>query len=311
MGLSTDARLLEIGAQHHGLVHLDLTDAAGIPRHAVRTRVARGVLEHLDTSTYRLRGFPASFEQRALRATFTAGAEAMASHRTAALLRGLDGIRSAPVEVLVPRWARCTGRHACLVHESLHLDESDRDSIGPIPVTSVPRTLIDLASVEPPSVVEQVMEDAFRRRLCSVEDVVERFVRLPARGRRGATTVRALLADRTGAYVPTDSDFELRVLHLLEDAGIPSPVRQFEVDILGGRTVRLDLAWPEVLVAVECDGVYHHGTTIALRWDDRRQNQLVLEGWLVLRFTWDDLTTRPEEVVAVVRSALRTRGLRL
>ncbi len=309
MGLSTDARLLEIGSRHHGLVHLGLTDAAGIPRHAVRTSTERGVLERLDTATYRVRGWPASYPQRAMRATLTAGAEAMASHRTAALLRGLDGIRAAPVEVLVPRWARRTGRHACLVHESLHIDETDRDSLGPIPVTSIPRTLIDLASVEPPRVVEQVMEDAFRRRLCSVQDVVDRFVRLPVRGRRGASTVRALLSDRAGEFVPTGSDFELRVLHLLEGAGIPSPVRQFEVDILGDRTIRLDLAWPGVLVAVECDGVYHHGTAIALRWDDRRQNQLVLGGWLVLRFTWADLTTRPDEVVAIVRSALQTRGL--
>lgn len=311
MGLSTDAQIMAIGSRHHGLVHLDHTDAAGIPRHAVRTRVDRGVLEHVDTATFRLRGWPVTFEQRCQRATLTAGAGALTSHRAAAMLRGLDGVRAAPVEVLVERWARCTGRHACVIHETRHLDDDDREVIGSLPVTSVPRTLIDLAAVEPRDAVEQAMEDAFRRRLCTVEDVADRFVRLPTRGRRGASAVRALLAERCGDQVPTDSDFERRTIRLLDAAGIPSPTRQFEVIILGSRQVRLDLAWPAVLVAVECDGVYHHGTSISLRWDDRRQNELVLAGWLVLRFTWQDLVERPDQVVETVRAGLRSRGVRV
>ncbi len=304
MGHHHDRRLLELAGGNHGLVHLADADAAGIPRHVIRSRTEAGVLERIDRSTYRVAGWPRTFEQRARAATLTAGQVAMASHRTAARLWGLDGVRRAPIEVLVPRWARRTGRHRCIVHETLHLDADDASLVVGIPTTSVERTVIDLAAVEPPRVVEQAMEDALRTRRCAVEDIVDRFVRLPTRGRRGSTAVRRLLEERTGEYVPTDSDFELRVASLLVDAGLPAPTRQHRVRLPGGTEVRLDLAWPRLRVVVECDGVYDHGTTVQLRWDDARQNELVLLGWTVLRFTWTHLVTRPDWVVAQVRAAL-------
>ena len=86
----------------------------------------------------------------------------------------------------------------------------------------------------------------------------------------------------------------------------PRPICQHPVD-LGDTTVYLDLAWPEVKLAVECDGLAHHFAAHQLRWDDRRQNALVLLGWMVLRFTWADVTQRVDDSRSLLRRAWRDR----
>lgn len=67
---------------------------------------------------------------------------------------------------------------------------------------------------------------------------------------------------------------------------------------------RLDLAFVHERIAVEVDGWAWHSDVERFRADRRRQNALVLAGWTVLRFTWDDLTNRPEQVVAQIQAAL-------
>jgi very-short-patch-repair endonuclease len=59
------------------------------------------------------------------------------------------------------------------------------------------------------------------------------------------------------------------------------------------------------MIAIELDGIETHGTSTALRSDDLRQNEIVLRGWRVLRFTWEEVTKHPDRVAATIRSALR------
>ena len=68
--------------------------------------------------------------------------------------------------------------------------------------------------------------------------------------------------------------------------------------------IYLDLSWPDRLIALECDSLTHHFAAHRLRWDDRRQNDLVMQGWLVIRVTWQDVTQRPAQTLALVRHAL-------
>ena len=89
-------------------------------------------------------------------------------------------------------------------------------------------------------------------------------------------------------------------------AGLPSPVLQHLVDC-GATTYLLDLAWPEPRVAVECDGFRFHRTPDQLEWDDRRQSELALRGWLVLRVTWRQFHHDPYDLIARVRAALTGR----
>jgi very-short-patch-repair endonuclease len=218
------------------------------------------------------------------------------------MLRGLDGVNQCPLEVLVPRWARRQRRRDVKVHEARDIIALDRTEYRGIPCASVVRILVDVPAVLTAQRADQMWEDALRRRLCTVDQVADRFVQVARRGRPGTRVGRELLARRVGRYVPTMSEFERRVAELIERAGLPAPQRQHAVR-LDETTVYLDLAWPDLMIGIECDGLFDHGSNVRLPWDDDRQNELQLRGWLILRFTWETLTTRPDHIVEQLRLA--------
>jgi len=76
---------------------------------------------------------------------------------------------------------------------------------------------------------------------------------------------------------------------------------------LDGTRVYLDLSWPDILLFVECDGIFDHSTSIQLRWDDDRQNELVLRGWMPIRVTWHRMVREPDAVIAILRRAWADR----
>jgi hypothetical protein len=91
---------------------------------------------------------------------------------------------------------------------------------------------------------------------------------------------------------------------IIHEAGLPTPVLQHVVR--GGRGEllgRVDMAWPEHGVLIEFDGDVHRERRVFVD-DLRRQNGLVLAGWVVLRFTSADVRGRPAWVVATIRRAL-------
>ncbi len=79
--------------------------------------------------------------------------------------------------------------------------------------------------------------------------------------------MRSHLSKRTGEYVPTMSEFERRVSDLAEEAGLRRPDRQIAVQ-LPDTTVYIDLGWREVMVGVECDGLFNHADSVRLPWDE-------------------------------------------
>ncbi len=285
----TTQRLLELAARHHGVVTTAWAAELGVHPNALLKRAGAGVLERVDQGVFVVRGSVDTFHQRATLACCLAGHDAVLSHRAAALHWDLDGVDRAPMEVTVPRWRRRRDRPNQIVHESSLWLPGDRQVRHGVPATSPARTLIDLAAVVHPYRLEQAVEDAARRGLCGYEQLADRFVGLALPGRRGTKAMAALLQERVGEEVPTKAMSERRAVQLIRSCHLPEPVRQHPVD-LGDTVVYLDLAWPDLLLAVECDGLFHHATNVALPWDDDRQNQLVLLGWLVLRFTWRQLT---------------------
>lgn len=95
------------------------------------------------------------------------------------------------------------------------------------------------------------------------------------------------------------------VLHVLELAGLPPPKQQREVRLPDGRRVFLDAAWPQAGVAVELDGQRFHASRADRERDMRRDTALAVLGWVVLRFSYERVTTDPKgcrrEIASVVR----------
>jgi hypothetical protein len=119
---------------------------------------------------------------------------------------------------------------------------------------------------------------------------------------------RASLAELVGLIAGgCQSELEIfGVTHVLAVPGLP-PVRQQHRLLLPGGPVFLDAAWPEVKLAVELDGAAFHGSPEARERDLRRDAALAVLGWLVLRFSYRQLTRHPERCRAQIAAAYRSR----
>jgi very-short-patch-repair endonuclease len=205
----------------------------------------------------------------------------------------LDGFEAAAIELIVPRESGYRGH---IVHRLVELPRVDLTTIDHIRCTTATRTIIDLAAVADADAVAAALESAIRRSLTTPRYLRRRLDALARRGRRGLDRTRAVLADHVGV---TDSEMERRYLALSRRVGLPKPVLHHPV---GDYVV--DLAYPHRRLAIELDGFESHGTKHSFKKDRERQNWLVLQGWTILRFTWDDLRDRPDAVVATVHAAV-------
>jgi very-short-patch-repair endonuclease len=272
--------------------------ADGVSLDEDKRRVRDGTWPEVHEGVVRLAGAPATWRQQVAAATLSVP-DGLASRRTAATLWGFPDARPGVIEVVTPRWDR---RHRGFsVHETLDLAERDRAVVDGIPTLDAVRTWIDVCAVWSDDRVVEALDFIERQHLATVADVEVRFVELARKGRAGIARARRVLRARTGR-VP-ESVFERRVDRLLERAGIRRPERQHPVVGPDGTVYRIDLAYPDLLIAIELDGIQFHGAR-RLVADDRRQTAFAVLGWRVLRFTWDDLVRRPEWVVACVAAAI-------
>jgi hypothetical protein len=200
-------------------------------------------------------------------------------------------------EVTVPRWRRARPgirmHEAALPHDEVTVHEG-------IPVTTVPRTLFDLAAVLAPRQLERAINEAEVRRLWDELSLDRLLHRYP--GHRGNRNLRAALRKRREGSTLTRSELEETFLGLIDAAGMPRPeinaiVEGFEVDAV----------WRDARVAVELDGRDTHGTAEAFERDRERDRILQVAGWRTVRITGRQLRGTPEAVVRDMRS-LRAAG---
>jgi hypothetical protein len=201
-----------------------------------------------------------SREGRWMAAVLAAGADAALSHRSAAALWGIRATGRARIDVTAPR--RMHARTGVQMHFAALGPEEATVHDG-IPVTSPPRTLIDLAAVLPRGQLERAINEAERLRL----DVGCARSRAPA---------------------ITRSELEDRFLALLDEHDVPRP----EVNValrLGDDWIELDCLWRRPRLIVELDGFDAHGTRAAFERDRARDRRLQAAGWRVARVTWRQL----------------------
>lgn len=249
----------------------DLGATRSMTRHRLRTgrwmRAGAGVL--------RLSGAPVTWHSQVLAAVLAAGPGAVASHRTAGALHGLDGCRPGVPEVTVPRGRRYRPTQV-RAHESTDLALAPVVRIEGIPTTAVARTVLDLGAVLPVRRVHLAVDNARRRRLTDWDELLDTLVAHARRGRRGVGALRAILDEHYGEIATPESWSERLLVALLVQAGLQKPVLQHEV-VHAGRRYRLDFAYPDERVAIEYDGRQHAELEV---WeaDHPRQNDVVWRG---------------------------------
>ncbi len=235
-------------------------------------------------------------------AVLAAGPDAVLSHRSAATHWGLLSLTGQPINVTSPRGIR--PRSGLVVHRS-RLPRDETATLDGIPVTTVPRTLLDLAATTPRRALEQALGQAERRQLTdplSLPDLVERYP-----GRRGLATLRTALAERTSDV--SRSELEEDFFPFIAHEGLPEPERNVALH-LGDRFIEADCLWREQRLIVELDGRATHDTADAFHRDRARDRAAFVAGWTTIRVTWRDLHIEPGLLAADLRAALRRGNLR-
>lgn len=232
-------------------------------------------------------------------AVLAAGPGALLSHQDAAALHGLRSAVKAP-RVHVTTVRRAASTRGLRVHRARELDPRDRAVVDGIPVTSVTRTLVDLAGVLGPRQLTWALDEAERLRLLDVPALHDALTR--TRGRRGPAHARLGAAlERLSAIgaQPTASDLEDLFLEITERHGLPPPRTNHRL-----LNYSVDACWLEQRVAVELDSYEYHRTRHKFENDRIRSNRLQARGWVVLRFTHRQLVGEPNRVADTVATVL-------
>jgi very-short-patch-repair endonuclease len=278
-------------------VRRDQLLALGLARSQIDHWVRRGVLVSLFPSVYAIGHAPLTDRGLLVAAAFAVGEDATSAHRSAAAEWGL--MPAPPVPELVVVRAKARGPRGLVLRTTSRLDAIDVRHVDGLRVTAPARTIVDLAATERAEVVERALVEARVRRLVRTPDIRAAAERAP--GRRGRALLRDLLGGDLAA--PTRSAFERRFLALVRRAGLQAPAVNAR---LGPFLV--DALWPLERVVVETDGWAAHGHRRAFEKDRARDAHLAADGYVVVRFTWRQLTAEPELVAARLAQVLARRA---
>lgn len=294
----------DIAIAQHGVFTRADALRAGFSPHLIDSRIRRGRWLALQRGIYVERGGPVTPQVRASAALIYARPffPAVVSHQTAARLHRISLAWDSDLvdHLTVPRAARRCPRHKLRIHPH-PLCAEDVTTVRGLATTTPARTVADLLRDADRLTAIWAIEHTLRLGTASGQHIDAALARMAGQPFVSRARQRRALADRR-----SESPLETGARLLLLDAGLPVPVPQYEV--LGAARWRLDLAWPELGIAVELDGRSVHEAPTALLADRRRQNDLEAHGWLVLRFTWADVFGRPAYVVDTVSAALRRRA---
>jgi hypothetical protein len=188
------------------------------------------------------------------------------------------------------------------------MDAVDRDVVERIPVTSVTRTVIDLAGDLATEELEDLLDHVLAERLVPLSYLCGRMEAVGTRGREGTRLLAKLLAERTGQKHFAKSRPQRRLRRIIEDAGLPLPSFEHPVELPDGRRKYLDAFYAEQCLVIEVDSYRHHSTLGAFERDHTRNNGLVELGLTVLPVTPKQIKEDPAGVARLIARALAVRS---
>jgi very-short-patch-repair endonuclease len=283
--------VLALAARQHGVVTRAQLRELGMSDHAIGYRLRRGRLHWVRRGVYAV-GRPQLTRNGVLiAAVLSCGPGAALSHEPAGEVLGIRKRRVGPIDVTVPGPRRAVKE--IRLHRSL-LQAGDVVRFHGIPVTSVVRTLLDLAQRLSPNELEATVNEADKLDLIDPERL--RTALDKRGGQRGVTALGALgaLLDRHTLTL-TDSELERRFLPIARRAGLPPPLTQREVN-----GFRVDFYWPDLGLIVETDGLRYHRTPAQQARDRRRDQAHAAAGLTAVRFTHEQIARETDHVEAIL-----------
>ena len=286
-----EQELARLAGSTHGVVTRAQLLSAGFTRDEITKRVRKGALLREYRGVYRVGHRAPSLEARYLAAVYACGDGALLSGRAAAHLLGILGGPPPKPEVTTR-----TERHipGVKTHRSRSMHPLDAQFWRGVPVTSVARTIVDLAATLTTEQLARVCHEAGIRHNTKPIEVEALLHRRP--NTRGARNVRRIL---TGDERVTLSALERRFLMLLTQAGLPLPITNRPA---GHR--RVDCRWPQHHLTVELDGYRYHSSRHAWEHDRRREREAFARGDDFRRYTYGDVFEQPRPMLAELRAVL-------
>jgi very-short-patch-repair endonuclease len=274
-----DRAIAELAGRQWGVVSLGQLQALGLGTRAVQQRAAAGRLVRVHRGVYAVGHGVLGSEGRYLAAVLACGPGAVLSHRSAAAHWGLLGTDQTRVDVTAP--ISRAGRPGIRLHRARSLDARDTTTHEAIPITTVPRTLLDLAATTRAEQLERAFAQALTLRIydhTAITDVLAR-----ANGHRGK---RRLAAATAREPKHTKSDWEDRMLALIRRTQLPEPLVNHTLIAPDHGSCTVDFSWPQHELVVETDSWRFHGNRAAYEQDRARDAALQAAGYRVVRFTW-------------------------
>ena len=294
----------EIAAAQGGVILRSQAIDLGFTDDQIYYRCRIGDWQPVNGRGYRLFDMPKPLDR--VRSAVAVLPAAVASHEAAAELHELPRVRRG-IAVVTVHTRTTHDFPGVQVRRAHDLIEDHVATIAGIPVTTIERTVVDLARLLSESHVTDIVEDllsASRLRPFELREVVRVVAR---RGRPGSTALHNIVDEYVDGEPMRGSALERRGRVLLAGAGLPAPIPEFPVP--WSRSRRFDDAYPDHRVAIEWDSRRWHMRRDAFDADRHRDNEAHRHGWHLYRFTWRDVTVRPRYVIDTVRDSFgRTVG---
>lgn len=277
-------------SRQDGLITFAQATCHGLSVSTVQRRVRAGEWDRLLPRVFLVGGHPLTDKARIRAAGLWAGERAAVSGPAAAWWHGMLHTAPAQIDVTVPRHLGLRAHPGIRIRRR-NLDVADQIGTHGVWLTDKPLTALETAAAMPDG---SVFLDRALQKHVGFDRVYRAYCR--NMGAKGAARIALLL---TAAADRADSAAERLMLSILRAAGLTG----WERDVPFGRWA-IDIAFPAAMLAIEVDGWAWHMDVDRFRADRHKGNALVRAGWDLLRFTWHDLTNRPNYVIGEIRAAL-------
>jgi hypothetical protein len=271
--------------RNDGLITTEAGRESGQTKRQLAHERASGRMRQVRRGVAVVNGAPPTWRQAVRAVLLTCGDHVSASHCTGlVLLGGAASSISDHIHVISDLAHRVT-LEGVIGHRSGVLEDGDITTRDGMRCTSPLRTVIDLSGPMTADQLGKVVDEFLRRKAFDLELLRARVDRSrPAPG-RSVATLRKVLAARLPGYDPGESVLEARIARIIDQHGLPRPAQQHRVRY-GKRRYRIDFAWPDRRLYLEGNGFGAHMLATDLDGDARRQNELVLDGWVPIEITW-------------------------
>lgn len=299
-----DHLVADLAMTQAGVFTCEQAEKLGASKACREQRVANESWLPQADGVYLLRGHRLTFRARLWVAVLACGDGAVVSHEAAAALHGLATFGAERVCVTV-RHAKTRVIGSAEIHQSRRLYGEHVTEVDGLPVTTVARTIIDLAAHYRRGRLEIALDNALAARRVTLDLMCATFDDLASRGRKGTRLMRTLLADRAPGYVAPASVLESLFLRLLRNGGLPRPVLQFPHPNPAFEGMFVDAAYPERRILIELDSRRWHDRSRDHERDRERDVAALNVRWKPYRYTYRQVTEQGDWVLDTIRQARR------